>query len=58
MELPSWAVSLDPVLAEPLRAKAVVGRVERGRLLLDLRCVPSDRDGSMDAAVCAAVREA
>jgi len=54
VELPSWAVSLDPALAEPLRAKAVVGRVERGRLLLDLRCVPPDRDGD----VCAAVREA
>jgi L-seryl-tRNA(Ser) seleniumtransferase len=53
VELPSWAVSLDPVLAKPLRAKAVVGRVERGRLLLDLRCVPPDRDGSMYAAVCA-----
>lgn len=54
VELPSWAVSLDPVLAKPLRAKAVVGRVERGRLLLDLRCVPPDRDGD----VCAAVLEA
>jgi len=54
VELPSWAVSLDPTLAEPLRTKAVIGRVERGRLLLDLRCVPPDRDGD----VCAAVREA
>ena len=32
-------------------ARAVVGRVERGRLLLDLRCVPPDRDGDMYAAV-------
>jgi L-seryl-tRNA(Ser) seleniumtransferase len=53
VELPSWAVSLDSALAEPLRTKAVVGRVEHGRLLLDLRCVPPDRDGD----VCAAVRE-
>lgn len=53
VEFSSWAVSLDPSLAEPLRTKAVVGRVERGRLLLDLRCVPPERDGD----VCAAVRE-
>jgi L-seryl-tRNA(Ser) seleniumtransferase len=53
VELPSWAVSLDPALAESLRTKAVVGRVEHGRLLLDLRCVPPDLDGD----VCATVRE-
>ena len=51
VELPSWAVALAAGLAEPLRAKAVVGRVERGRLLLDLRCVPPDRDGDIYAAV-------
>ncbi|TNC25082.1 L-seryl-tRNA(Sec) selenium transferase [Amycolatopsis alkalitolerans] len=51
VELPSWAVALTAGLAEPLRAKAVVGRVERGRLLLDLRCVPPDRDGEVYAAV-------
>jgi L-seryl-tRNA(Ser) seleniumtransferase len=51
VELPSWAVALAAGLAEPLRAKGVVGRVERGRLLLDLRSVPPDRDGDVYAAV-------
>ncbi|HEV2780047.1 MAG TPA: L-seryl-tRNA(Sec) selenium transferase [Actinophytocola sp.] len=51
VELPSWAVALDPALAEPLRAKAIVGRVERGRLLLDLRCVPPGLDDAVYAAV-------
>ena len=51
VELPSWAVALAAGLAEPLRAKAVVGRVERGRLLLDLRCVSPDWDGDVYAAV-------
>jgi L-seryl-tRNA(Ser) seleniumtransferase len=51
VELPSWAVALDPVLAKPLRARSVVGRVERGRLLLDLRCVPPDRDDDVYNAV-------
>ncbi len=52
--LPGWAVALDPALAEPLRRgdPPVVGRVERDRLLLDLRCV----DPVDDAALVAAVR--
>lgn len=56
VEFRSWAVALDPALAEPLRTNepSVVGRVERGRLLLDLRCVPA----SLDDALYAAVREA
>ncbi len=51
--LPGWAVSLPETLAAPLRtgAPAVVGRVERGRLLLDLRCVPPDRDVDVISAV-------
>jgi L-seryl-tRNA(Ser) seleniumtransferase len=55
VELPSWAVSLDPTLAEPLRTNEppVVGRVERGRLLLDLRCVPPEQDDIVCAAVLA-----
>jgi L-seryl-tRNA(Ser) seleniumtransferase len=55
VELPSWAVSLDPELAEPLRTNEppVVGRVEHGRLLLDLRCVPADQDDTVCAAVLA-----
>jgi L-seryl-tRNA(Ser) seleniumtransferase len=53
LELDSWALSLPERLAAPLRGgdPPVVGRVERGRLLLDLRCVPPDRDAMLAAAV-------
>jgi len=54
LELPSWALSLPDRYAEPLRTSSVVpvvGRVERGRLLLDLRCVPEERDADLVAAV-------
>jgi L-seryl-tRNA(Ser) seleniumtransferase len=56
VELPSWALSLPAEHAAPLRLAAtpVVGRVERGRLLLDLRCVPADADDAVVAAVRAA----
>ncbi|HYJ68337.1 MAG TPA: L-seryl-tRNA(Sec) selenium transferase [Nocardioidaceae bacterium] len=49
----SWAVALDPTLAGPLRRHAppVVGRVERDRLLLDLRCVPPESDDAVRDAV-------
>jgi L-seryl-tRNA(Ser) seleniumtransferase len=52
-ELPSWAVAIDPAFAEPLRLgePPVVGRVEKGRLLLDLRCVPPDDDAAVASAV-------
>lgn len=51
--LPSAAVAVDDDLAEPLRLgdPAVLGRVERGRLLLDLRCVDPGRDGDLHHAV-------
>jgi L-seryl-tRNA(Ser) seleniumtransferase len=54
--LPSAAVVLPPRYAEPLRTgtPAVVGRVEQGALLLDLRCVPADADDDL----CDAVRRA
>jgi L-seryl-tRNA(Ser) seleniumtransferase len=53
LELESWAVLLPADLAEPLRRgdPPVLGRVERGRLLLDLRCVPSDLDGVLVEAI-------
>jgi L-seryl-tRNA(Ser) seleniumtransferase len=53
--LPGWAVSLPEHYAVPLRTgtPAVVARVERGRCLLDLRCVPADQDGALIAAVLA-----
>ncbi|WP_104435181.1 L-seryl-tRNA(Sec) selenium transferase [Kineococcus xinjiangensis] len=56
VELPSQAVALPAELAQPLRlgTPPVVGRVERGALLLDLRCVPPGRDGDVAAAVLAA----
>jgi L-seryl-tRNA(Ser) seleniumtransferase len=51
--LPGWAVALPEAYAEPLRRNdpPVVGRVERGRCLLDLRCVPADDDPTVLAAV-------
>jgi L-seryl-tRNA(Ser) seleniumtransferase len=51
--LPSWSLSLPQPYAESLRTTAppVVGRVERGRLLLDLRCVPPESDDDVVAAV-------
>lgn len=57
VRLPGWAVALPQELAAPLRAgdPAVVGRVESGELLLDLRCVPEDSDATVAAAVRAAV---
>jgi L-seryl-tRNA(Ser) seleniumtransferase len=56
LTLSGWAVALPESYAEPLRTMSpcVVGRVERGRLLLDLRCVPPERDGELAAAVRAA----
>ena len=61
--LPSAAVSLPESLAVPLRCgpqvsrgefPAVVGRLEGGRLLLDLRSVPPDDDDRLAAAIVAA----
>lgn len=57
VDLPSAAMSLPAALAEPLRADPetpVVGRVERGRLLLDLIAV-AERD---EPELLAAVRRA
>jgi L-seryl-tRNA(Ser) seleniumtransferase len=53
VELGSWALSLPERYAEPLRTgePPVLGRVLRGRLLLDLRCVPADADDTVRAAV-------
>jgi L-seryl-tRNA(Ser) seleniumtransferase len=52
----SWAAALDASLAKSLRAgdPPVVGRVERGRLLLDLRCVDSDLDAAIESVVVTA----
>jgi L-seryl-tRNA(Ser) seleniumtransferase len=56
VELVSWAVTVDPGLAAPLRAgePSVIGRLDQHRLLLDLRCVPPDLDVAVRAAIIAA----
>jgi len=53
VDLPSWAVRLPSAWALPLRTAQhpVVGRVEDGALLLDLRCVPDADDPALLAAV-------
>ncbi len=45
--LDGWAVALPADLAAALRTRGVVGRVERDRCLLDLRCVPPERDDEL-----------
>ncbi|MFD1537023.1 L-seryl-tRNA(Sec) selenium transferase [Nonomuraea guangzhouensis] len=54
--LPSAAVSLPERLAAPLRTgePPVVGRIEGGRLLLDLRTVPGERDEDVVRAILGA----
>jgi L-seryl-tRNA(Ser) seleniumtransferase len=54
--LPSAAVALPEQFAEALRAgePAVLGRLEHGRCLLDLRALPPDVDDSLAAAAVAA----
>jgi L-seryl-tRNA(Ser) seleniumtransferase len=63
-ELPSAAMSLPEAMAGPLRCglpvargefPAVVGRLEAGRLLLDLRSVPPEDDERLVGAILAAV---
>ncbi|WP_433607638.1 L-seryl-tRNA(Sec) selenium transferase [Dactylosporangium sp. CA-139114] len=53
VELASAALALPAELAGPLRLgdPPVLGRVERDRLLLDLRCVPESEDKVVAAAV-------
>ncbi|MFI0353687.1 L-seryl-tRNA(Sec) selenium transferase [Actinomadura sp. 9N407] len=51
--LPSAAVSLPPSYERPLRARRVIGRVENGRLLLDLRSTDPAGDPALRAAVLA-----
>lgn len=57
VRLPGWAVALPGELALPLRTgdPVVVGRVEAGELLLDLRCVPAESDDQVVAAVLVAL---
>jgi L-seryl-tRNA(Ser) seleniumtransferase len=55
--LPGWAVSLPEACAARLRSgrPAVVGRIERGRCLIDLRCVPPADDSRLATAIRAAL---
>lgn len=60
VRLPGWALALPADLASSLRRgrPPVVGRVERNRLLLDLRCVPEDADPALRKAIAAATAAA
>lgn len=51
--LPGWAVALPEELARPLRLgqPPVVARVNQGRCLVDLRCVPEAQDAELIAAI-------
>jgi L-seryl-tRNA(Ser) seleniumtransferase len=53
--LPSWAVTLPQRYAPALRRAEtpVLGRVEKGRLLLDLRAVPAEHDALLHKAIAA-----
>jgi L-seryl-tRNA(Ser) seleniumtransferase len=55
VELPSAAVALPEWFAKALRAgsPAVLGRLDRGRCLLDLRALPATADPDLVAAVLA-----
>lgn len=55
VELPGWAIALSESYAAALRTgePCVVGRIEDGRCLLDLRCVPAEDDASVLKAVLA-----
>jgi L-seryl-tRNA(Ser) seleniumtransferase len=58
--LRGWAVALPEACALPLRLgePGVVARVEKGRCLVDLRCVPQTRDAELATAVRAALASA
>jgi L-seryl-tRNA(Ser) seleniumtransferase len=58
LDLPGWAVALPSSYAEKLRLgdPCVVTRVERGRCLVDLRCVEQEDDLVLVAAIRAVER--
>ncbi|MDQ1483322.1 MAG: L-seryl-tRNA(Ser) seleniumtransferase [Actinomycetota bacterium] len=53
LELAGWAVRLPEAYAAELRRQdpSVVCRVERGRTLVDLRCIPESADGAVLQAI-------
>lgn len=61
LPLPGWAVGVPVEAVERLRTPStdvpvVLARVDDGHGLIDLRCIPADRDGDVEAAVRAALR--
>ncbi|MEU5880752.1 L-seryl-tRNA(Sec) selenium transferase [Spirillospora sp. NPDC047279] len=58
VELPSAAISLPATYETPLRNRRVIGRIDGGRLLLDLRSTDPADDGAISAAVLASKEEA
>jgi L-seryl-tRNA(Ser) seleniumtransferase len=58
----SWGIALAAASPDTLLARlrsgepAIVGRIEAGRVVLDLRTVPPDRDADIASAILAAVR--
>ena len=59
VELPGWAVAVPAELAERLRhgTPPVIGRIEDGRCLLDLRCIAEDDDPLLRKAILAALQD-
>ncbi|MBO2449934.1 L-seryl-tRNA(Sec) selenium transferase [Actinomadura barringtoniae] len=57
VELPSAAVSLPAAYESPLRERRVIGRLDSGRLLLDLRSTDPADDATLRTAVRAAREE-
>jgi L-seryl-tRNA(Ser) seleniumtransferase len=55
VELSGWALALPERYAAALRSgePCIVGRIEDGRCLLDLRCIPADSDTDVVKAVLA-----
>ena len=53
LPLPGWAVTLPEAYAVALRvlARPVLARLDRGRCLVDLRCIAADRDDDVAQAV-------
>jgi L-seryl-tRNA(Ser) seleniumtransferase len=53
LELAGWAVALPETYAAALRRgqPCVLARVERGRTLVDLRCIPECADGELLEAI-------
>lgn len=57
--LPGWALALPEAAATPLRTgtPAVLPRSHDGACLVDLRCIPADRDQELAAAIITVLRE-